>query len=83
MEQAVWQTGPGRSLASDMGEFQLIVERLDGWVRYRVLRRNHQADPGPVLLASGNQDDVRGAMDAAERVARLAGRRWPAGERAA
>ena len=73
-------------LASDLGDFRLVVERLEGWVRYRVLRRSHRTDPGgPVLLASGTQNDVRAAMDAAERVARRsgAGGRRPAGERAA
>ena len=86
MGQAVWQTEPGGSLASDVGEFRLVIERVNGWVRYQVLQRERQPGAGnPVLLASGNQDDVRAAMEAAERVAGLAdaGARWPAREHAA
>ena len=86
MEQAVWQTEPGGVLTSDTGEYRLVVERVNGWVRYQVLQRGRQAGANAlVLLASGCQDDVRAAMDAAERAAGLAGadRRLPAGERAA
>ena len=85
MGQAVWQTGADGLLASDLGEYRLLVERVNGWVRYQVFRRGNVADAGsPVLLASGNHEDVRAAMDAAERVAEPAdgGRGWPEGERA-
>ena len=70
MGQAVWQTKPGGLLATDLGDYRLHVERVNGWVRYQVFRRGIAADAGNnVLLASGNHDDFRTAMNAAERMA--------------
>ena len=86
MGQAVWQTGPGGLLASDPGEYRLLVERVNWRMRYQVSRRGEVADAGsPVLLAPGNHEDVRAAVDAAGQVAQPAdgGRRWSAEGRAA
>ena len=86
MEQAVWQTGPGGMLASNLGEYRLLVERLTGWARHQVFRRGDVADAGsPVVPAPGNHEDVRAALDAAERLMQPAddGCGWPAGGRAA
>lgn len=86
MEQAIWQTEPGGVLTSHLGKHRLVVERVNGWVRYQVFQRGCVTDVGGlVLLVSGNQDDVRTAMDAAEQVAKRAdaGRRWPAAEQTA
>ena len=70
MEQAVWHTEPGGVLFCELGEFRLAVERLNGWVRYTVHRRRVSSGAsGPTLVASGNKDDARAAMRAAENIA--------------
>ncbi len=70
MEQALWQTEPGAILACELGGFRLAVERANGWVRYTVHRRpDGSGDSSPMLVASGNKDDVHAAMRAAEGVA--------------
>lgn len=70
MKQAVWQTEPGGVLSCELGEFRLVVERSNGWVRYTVHRRRDSSDvSSPTLIASGNKDDAHAAMTAAESIA--------------
>jgi hypothetical protein len=70
----LWQAEPAGALASDAGEFRLVVKSVNGWVRYLVLRRGAGGSRGQALLASGTEDSAHAAMAAAERTAeRLAG----------
>ena len=65
----LWQAEPEGALASDTGEFRLVVKSVSGRVRYLVLRRGAGGDRGPALLASGTEDSAHAAMAAAEQTA--------------
>lgn len=86
MGKAVWQTGPGGMLAFDLGEYHLLAECSERWVRHQAFRRRDMTDAdSPVLFASGNHEGVGVARRAAERAAQPGDGSgyWPAGGRAA
>ena len=74
MDYNLWRTEPEGALASDAGDFLLVVKSVNGWARYLVLRRGAEGSCGQALIASGTEDNAHSAMAAAERTAeRLAG----------
>jgi hypothetical protein len=71
MGDAIWHTGPNGALATERGEFRLLVEasrKVGGTVRFLVVRKGEGSLPD-ALIRSGNSESVRGAMEAAERMA--------------
>jgi len=65
-QQILWRTEPGGVLAAEVGSLRLIVKRTESAVRFLLVR--HRGDDQHPLLASGTEDDVRAAMEAAERM---------------
>ena len=65
-QQLLWRTEPGGILSAEVGTFRLMVKKTDERVRFLfVMRRGGGQYP---LLASGTENDVRAAMEAAERM---------------
>ena len=67
--QSIWRTEPEGVLAAEADGFRLVVQapcRAGGAVRFLVLRidGDHHA-----IVGSGTEESVRGAMDAAVRMA--------------
>ena len=69
---SLWHTEPGGTLAMEAEGVRLVVQNVTtagGHVRFMVLRRPHGQGSKLALVASGIKDDMREAMEAAERVA--------------
>ena len=70
MGDIVWQSGSGAKFCAEFGDLRLTVEGVEsppGGARYLIHRKEGQN--GPVtLVCSGVEEQVRSAMDKAERV---------------
>jgi hypothetical protein len=71
MGHAVWHTEPNRALTAEVEGFRLLVEvptNVDGSARFLVIRKeNGKHRHG--LIRSGYSENVRVAMETAERLA--------------
>jgi hypothetical protein len=68
--QSVWRTGPDGVLAAEAGGLRLVVHspcRVSGAVRFLILRVDGEHHS---IIGSGTEESVRGAMDAAGRMAK-------------
>ena len=75
--QAVWLTGPGGAMSSEVGGLRLVVRVDDvapGFARFLVFRRS--ARDGEALVASGSLHSVGEAMRAAEQAAERCSATW-------
>jgi hypothetical protein len=68
----IWHTHQGKSLSADVADLQLVVEvakEVGGLARFRVFLRVTASENH--LIGSGVKADIREAMEAAERMARI------------
>ena len=75
--QAIWVTGPGGAMSSEVGGLRLVVRVDDvapGFARFLVFRPN--ARDGEALVGSGSLHSVGEAMRAAEQVAERCSATW-------
>jgi len=71
-DHEIWRAEAAGVLAAESSEFRLLVqapEAFGGAVRFLVLRRGAAGEGAESLFGSGIRDDVRSAMQAAERMA--------------
>jgi len=67
--QSIWRTEPEGVLTAEADGLRLVVHapcRAGGAVRFLVLRSDGDSD---AIVGSGTEESVRGAMDAAVRMA--------------
>ena len=70
MDQLIWQIEPGGGLASETGGFRLVVQKVEGSIRFLVLRQAEASGiAASAVAASGTEDTTCQAMAAATRVA--------------
>ena len=69
-QHELWRVGPDGILSAESGGLRLVVRKAEGCARFLVLKDGADAEqPCPAcVLASGTENDVRAAMEAAERM---------------
>ena len=68
-QQELWRIGPDGALSAESGCLRLVVRKAEGCARFLVLNTRTDADSRPAsVLASGTENDVHAAMEAAERM---------------
>jgi hypothetical protein len=71
MTHELWHTERNGVLSTEVGRFRLVVKvprEVGGMVRFLMLGRGTGGSPD-ALLGSGNKENVRAAMEAAEQMA--------------
>lgn len=71
MNLDLWRTELDGVLATEAGEFRLVVQQVNGAACFLVFQHPKRAwQSHPAVLASGTEESVHAAMSAAGRMAR-------------